>query len=152
MPAAAIFDPKPERFELPTLGFEVRCSIQLSYERSNVFNGLRATEPISGRWTPGKHPAETISGPPRLSELGGEGYWSIFAFFRHGRALAWPDTTSSEVRSSVEIAVDPDPGGRGFGVGAGKGSREQSDQRARKRAGIRQPHEKLPSVGLFARI
>jgi hypothetical protein len=25
---------RSERFELPTLGFEVRCSIQLSYERS----------------------------------------------------------------------------------------------------------------------
>jgi hypothetical protein len=24
---------RSERFELPTLGFEVRCSIQLSYER-----------------------------------------------------------------------------------------------------------------------
>jgi hypothetical protein len=31
---------RSERFELPTLGFEVRCSIQLSYERINVFNGL----------------------------------------------------------------------------------------------------------------
>ena len=26
---------RSERFELPTLGFEVRCSIQLSYERMN---------------------------------------------------------------------------------------------------------------------
>jgi hypothetical protein len=31
---------RSERFELPTLGFEVRCSIQLSYERINDFNGL----------------------------------------------------------------------------------------------------------------
>jgi hypothetical protein len=31
---------RSERFELPTLGFEVRCSIQLSYERINVFNRL----------------------------------------------------------------------------------------------------------------
>ncbi len=31
---------RSERFELPTLGFEVRCSIQLSYERINVFNSL----------------------------------------------------------------------------------------------------------------
>ncbi len=27
---------RSERFELPTLGFEVRCSIQLSYERNPV--------------------------------------------------------------------------------------------------------------------
>jgi hypothetical protein len=38
---------RSERFELPTLGFEVRCSIQLSYER------LRG---------------------PRLPDLAGEGY------------------------------------------------------------------------------
>ena len=31
---------RSERFELPTLGFEVRCSIQLSYERVSVFNDL----------------------------------------------------------------------------------------------------------------
>ena len=31
---------RSERFELPTLGFEVRCSIQLSYERASVFNDL----------------------------------------------------------------------------------------------------------------
>ena len=31
---------RSERFELPTLGFEVRCSIQLSYERVSLFNGL----------------------------------------------------------------------------------------------------------------
>jgi hypothetical protein len=28
---------RSERFELPTLGFEVRCSIQLSYERMSLF-------------------------------------------------------------------------------------------------------------------
>jgi hypothetical protein len=28
---------RSERFELPTLGFEVRCSIQLSYERASLF-------------------------------------------------------------------------------------------------------------------
>jgi hypothetical protein len=37
---------RSERFELPTLGFEVRCSIQLSYERVCLFNGL-AGRPIS---------------------------------------------------------------------------------------------------------
>lgn len=31
---------RSERFELPTLGIEIRCSIQLSYERINVFNVL----------------------------------------------------------------------------------------------------------------
>jgi hypothetical protein len=34
---------RSERFELPTLGFEVRCSIQLSYERVSLFNGLATT-------------------------------------------------------------------------------------------------------------
>ncbi len=29
---------RSERFELPTLGFEVRCSIQLSYERKPAFH------------------------------------------------------------------------------------------------------------------
>ncbi len=29
---------RSERFELPTLGFEVRCSIQLSYERVQGFD------------------------------------------------------------------------------------------------------------------
>ena len=33
---------RSERFELPTLGIEIRCSIQLSYERINVFNGLES--------------------------------------------------------------------------------------------------------------
>jgi hypothetical protein len=31
---------RSERFELPTLGFEVRCSIQLSYERMSLFKDL----------------------------------------------------------------------------------------------------------------
>jgi hypothetical protein len=31
---------RSERFELPTLGFEVRCSIQLSYERMSLFDDL----------------------------------------------------------------------------------------------------------------
>jgi hypothetical protein len=29
---------RSERFELPTLGIEIRCSIQLSYERVSLFN------------------------------------------------------------------------------------------------------------------
>jgi hypothetical protein len=28
---------RSERFELPTLGIEIRCSIQLSYERAKPF-------------------------------------------------------------------------------------------------------------------
>jgi hypothetical protein len=47
---------RSERFELPTLGFEVRCSIQLSYERASLFNGL------AGRLNPlGKGPPKTFS-------------------------------------------------------------------------------------------
>ena len=29
---------RSERFELPTLGIEIRCSIQLSYERISLFD------------------------------------------------------------------------------------------------------------------
>jgi hypothetical protein len=35
---------RPERFELPTDGFEVRCSIQLSYERVKAFAGSDTTD------------------------------------------------------------------------------------------------------------
>src|SRR5260370_33947661 len=31
---------RSERFELPTLGIEIRCSIQLSYERLSLRDGL----------------------------------------------------------------------------------------------------------------
>jgi hypothetical protein len=31
---------RSERFELPTLGIEIRCSIQLSYERLGFLDGL----------------------------------------------------------------------------------------------------------------
>ena len=34
---------RSERFELPTLGFEVRCSIQLSYERMKRLRKLVRT-------------------------------------------------------------------------------------------------------------
>jgi hypothetical protein len=39
---------RSERFELPTLGFEVRCSIQLSYERISLFNGLAGSPKVLG--------------------------------------------------------------------------------------------------------
>ena len=39
---------RSERFELPTLGFEVRCSIQLSYERVSVFNNLAERPKVLG--------------------------------------------------------------------------------------------------------
>jgi hypothetical protein len=37
---------RPERFELPTLWFEARCSIQLSYGRIRVINSLRCPLPV----------------------------------------------------------------------------------------------------------
>src|SRR4051794_13180902 len=45
---------RSERFELPTLGFEVRCSIQLSYERFS-----RAT---LARQHPKASPGNAVSG------------------------------------------------------------------------------------------
>jgi hypothetical protein len=45
---------RSERFELPTLGFEVRCSIQLSYERLPGFDYQtwpdRATQSVRIFW------------------------------------------------------------------------------------------------------
>ena len=49
---------RSERFELPTLGFEVRCSIQLSYERVSLFNdlaeSLKVLDPVQALKTTGK--------------------------------------------------------------------------------------------------
>ena len=39
---------RSERFELPALGIEIRCSIQLSYERINVFNKLEQKSQFPG--------------------------------------------------------------------------------------------------------
>ena len=36
---------RSERFELPTLGIEIRCSIQLSYERLSFLRGLASQLP-----------------------------------------------------------------------------------------------------------
>lgn len=33
---------RPERFELPTLWFEAKCSIQLSYRRTDHLDGIRS--------------------------------------------------------------------------------------------------------------
>src|ERR1700742_2214645 len=43
---------RSERFELPTLGIEIRCSIQLSYERINKFNDLTAVLNFSAQLLP----------------------------------------------------------------------------------------------------
>jgi hypothetical protein len=40
---------RPERFELPTLCFEGRCSIQLSYGRNFVASSLRWSLPLFQR-------------------------------------------------------------------------------------------------------
>jgi hypothetical protein len=47
---------RSERFELPTLGFEVRCSIQLSYERARL--PMVSPEPEGG---PDRHQGLTAS-------------------------------------------------------------------------------------------
>ena len=39
---------RPERFELPTLWFEARCSIQLSYERVRRRHGTSAVDGKEG--------------------------------------------------------------------------------------------------------
>ena len=44
---------RSERFELPTLGFEVRCSIQLSYERSFECSGYQSCQSSSTTGGPG---------------------------------------------------------------------------------------------------
>ena len=60
---------RSERFELPTLGFEVRCSIQLSYERVSLFNDLaespKALGPVQALKTMGKR----IFVWPRIADL-----------------------------------------------------------------------------------
>jgi hypothetical protein len=39
---------RSERFELPTLGIEIRCSIQLSYERVRLFKSLAGASEFLG--------------------------------------------------------------------------------------------------------
>ncbi len=64
---------RSERFELPTLGFEVRCSIQLSYERMGVFRGLPGILTLS--WLPRlktpRHPVIRVAGTelPRAAAM-----------------------------------------------------------------------------------
>src|SRR6266849_2353643 len=52
---------RSERFELPTLGFEVRCSIQLSSERASLFNGLGGKPNFLGTDWALKRPPKTFS-------------------------------------------------------------------------------------------
>ncbi len=40
---------RPGRFELPTCGFEVRCSIQLSYGRSPVQFNIWSDKPTMAK-------------------------------------------------------------------------------------------------------
>jgi hypothetical protein len=49
---------RSERFELPTLGFEVRCSIQLSYERVSA-----RLPDLAGEGYPKKMPSKSLSWP-----------------------------------------------------------------------------------------
>jgi hypothetical protein len=91
---------RSERFELPTLGFEVRCSIQLSYERSNVFNGLRATDLRS--LDPWKTSGRNDLRPASIIRVGRGGLLEHFRAYSPWPGLVWPHTTSSDVRSSVE--------------------------------------------------
>jgi hypothetical protein len=56
---------RSERFELPTLGFEVRCSIQLSYERvPGSITRLGGTGPAGCRRPCPKQPGR-VAAPPR---------------------------------------------------------------------------------------
>src|SRR5256885_13603199 len=52
---------RSERFELPTLGFEVRCSIQLSYERLRA----RLTE-LAAQGYPQQNAAAVVRKSPTL--------------------------------------------------------------------------------------
>jgi hypothetical protein len=59
-----------ERFELPTLGIEIRCSIQLSYECINVFNRLRWPSGARAAINPVENTkAERTFGAHRLPDL-----------------------------------------------------------------------------------
>ena len=55
---------RSERFELPTLGFEVRCSIQLSYERVRGLDYQTWPDRASAL-PPGHSPAQAIIKCPR---------------------------------------------------------------------------------------
>jgi hypothetical protein len=41
---------RPERFELPTLWFEAKCSIQLSYGRGKQGSAVAKNSELFGRW------------------------------------------------------------------------------------------------------
>ena len=82
---------RPERFELPTLGFEVRCSIQLSYGRA-VRRGIRRRNPRDGR------------PPPRGGTLGPR---SDFASDYFGRAARPADAAPKAQLSSRRTIAAP---------------------------------------------
>jgi hypothetical protein len=86
---------RSERFELPTLGFEVRCSIQLSYERVRPFRWVSRTPNFLGIVR--GRPPKSIS-TPRLPELAGKSYGM-------GRAGQYADRrTATASRSELRVA------------------------------------------------
>ena len=58
---------RSERFELPTLGFEVRCSIQLSYERMRGLDYQTWPDRASTLPPSQSLPRATIKRPPGSS-------------------------------------------------------------------------------------
>ncbi len=60
---------RSERFELPTLGFEVRCSIQLSYERVSLFNDLGESPKVLEHCPGTENDGQSIFAWPRIADL-----------------------------------------------------------------------------------
>jgi hypothetical protein len=56
---------RSERFELPTLGIEIRCSIQLSYERLRFLDGS-----VGGPAGPTRHPNQFAFSCPLFKPVG----------------------------------------------------------------------------------
>jgi hypothetical protein len=64
---------RSERFELPTLGFEVRCSIQLSYERICLFQWVGRVPNFLGTNQALTMSAKNNFGGVRIPDLPGGG-------------------------------------------------------------------------------